>query len=163
MEETEGYLDEQSKPQTPGHHQFSHHINLSGQNPLQQFKKSGYQTKPEMQLSQHLLQLPNISVTATASPQKKVKQTPNGVGTQSPRQPRLKTSKSNDYILPINDNSENTNTTPKVLQLQRKQSSGDKSHFFVMSLNKTTQSRDEFSTSNKAATKNNVDKSNPMR
>ena len=32
-----------------------------------------------------------------------------------------------------------------------------------MSLNKTTQSKDDFSTSNKAATKNNGDKNNPMR
>ena len=34
LEETEGYMDEQIKPQAPGHH-FSHHINFKTSNPLQ--------------------------------------------------------------------------------------------------------------------------------
>lgn len=33
LEETEGYMDEQIKPQVPGHH-FSHHINFKTSNPL---------------------------------------------------------------------------------------------------------------------------------
>ena len=105
-----------------------------------------------MQLSQHLLQLPDI--TSSGSPHKSKKQAPSGFsGTQSPRQQRLVTSRSNDCLIPVNEMADDSNKTPKMLHLRRKQSSGDKSHVFVMSLNKTTQSKEEFSTSNKADAK----------
>ena len=115
-----------------------------------------------MQLSSHLLQLPEI--TATTSPSMKFNKQPLSVKNQTPRQLILKKSKSNDHIPLINENSEGSNTTPKIKQLRRKQSSGERSHVFVMSLNKTTQqSREEFSTSNKVDAKIRKDQNHSPR